>query len=192
MKKLVGIFAINLSYCFTEVYASRGNDSSNGGQIVISAEALVEEAEAIVDNGIESLLSKWSLEAVSSFRNSAEQCKEKLNESLPYVGSEQLLFMSVRIASILRIIQELDEFSEERDSNRKEHLQLIAYNSDSRLRSFILARLHQIEESRGRNREQLEGRAHRINGGGVPPMVSAGRRASPEVVKGKNSEKIKK
>ncbi|MDR0740657.1 MAG: hypothetical protein LBF34_03025 [Puniceicoccales bacterium] len=177
--KLVEVFMVVCGLCFSNMYASL-------------SEALLDEAQMIIDYGIEGLRAEWSSKTVTSFRNSVEACCKKLQENLPRTNDEHLVLMKVQMESILEIVQELDEFSKERNDDRKQRLELIACNSDSCVQSFILWRLGQIEKGLVENGEQAEEEEDRADYGDASlslsvPTFPQGKTDS-EVVKNGNSE----
>ena len=67
--KLIETFTVVCGLCFSDMYASLN-------------EALLNEAQMIIDCGVEGLRAKWSSETVASFQDSAKQCCGKLQENL--------------------------------------------------------------------------------------------------------------
>jgi hypothetical protein len=65
-----------------------------------SSSALLNQADIVFSYGIEGLRVEWSSDAVTSFQDSAEQCRNKLQASPLFDEDEQLIFSEGRLASL--------------------------------------------------------------------------------------------
>jgi hypothetical protein len=177
--RLVGTYTMACGFCFSDICAS-------------SSGALLGEAETIINCGVEGLRQQWSPEAVESFKDSASQCRKKLQDSSLFEKDEQLILMEGELASLEEIVQNLDIFATTPSEEKKQYLKMVAYHSDSRVRSLILSRLNQIGEAQSENERQTEKGRNEVDRENIPPTVSAPSKASPKAVKGKHSKKARK
>ncbi|MDR0740655.1 MAG: hypothetical protein LBF34_03015 [Puniceicoccales bacterium] len=176
--RLVKIVTVFLGFRFGDMYAS--------------SSALLNQAEIVFSCGIEGLKVEWSSNTVTSFQDSAEQCRNQLQTSPLFEEDEQLILVEGRLASLQAIVQDLDEFANTQSEDKKRYLKGIAYRSEPRIQSLILSRINQIEESRNGHKQQSKGGEDKVKCGSASVKVSPRSKVSLKIVKGQNSEKSKK
>jgi hypothetical protein len=177
--KIIKILAMAFGFCFSNMYASWDG-------------YLLDEGTKIVSYGVKSLQEEWSRSMVKSLLYFAAQCREKLKNSPSFEWNRQLEHMSAVLASLEKVVRDLDELAKEPNEGKKQFLKSIACRSDPCLRSLILSRLDQIEKGQNGAEKQAKEKEERMDGKDVPPAVSVKRRTNPRPVKSGNPEKRKK